>query len=58
VSRELDLQQSPLVGAIAAIIKRYGDIQPVTEDEVLDALAYVYACVQRTSSGIHPVKLN
>jgi hypothetical protein len=59
VTQVIDRSEDPLVGAILAVIKRYGEMQPIDEDYVLECLAYVYACVQRANcSGVHPTKLN
>jgi hypothetical protein len=58
--KAIDLSEDPLVGAISTVIKRYGEMQPIDEDYVLECLAYVYACVQRVNvnGGVHPTKLN
>jgi hypothetical protein len=58
--KPIDLQENPLVGAIAAIISKYGEINPdCNEDDVLEALAYVYASVERFNCvRFHPSKLN
>jgi hypothetical protein len=59
--RVIDGEDDLLVNAIAAIIQRHQLLFPrTTEADVLDALAYAYACVQRFNegAGTHPEELH
>lgn len=57
--KALDLSEHQFVVAFASLVGQYRQIQPLDDEELLDCLCYLYACVQRDAkSGIHPSKLN
>lgn len=55
----IDLNTDPLACAITAVIEKAVQMGWSTEDtHILDALAYVYAMMQRVNDGTRPHKLN
>ncbi|MBW7970968.1 hypothetical protein [Bradyrhizobium sp. BR 10289] len=50
------IEISPLSERLVELIEEYSECNVVTRDEVLDALLYAYACVER--EGLEEKELN